>query len=73
MLKGINFLQKKSFVIISFAKNIGKSLSSKYGQNLNNTKNSATSSFKTVSKRANQKLAEPVGNLIGSKIAGNFS
>lgn len=73
MSKAINFLQKKSFVIISFAKNIGKNLSSKYGQNLNNTKNSATGSFKTVSNRANQKLAEPVRNLIGSKIAGKIA
>ena len=53
-----------------FAKNIGKSLSNKYGQKLfDSAKKSTTDAIKTASKRAIQKTAEATGDLIGNKIA----
>ena len=46
----------KGYGFLSFAKNMGKSLSSKYGQKLpDSTKKSATDAIKTASKRAIQK------------------
>ena len=46
-----------------------KSLRSNYGQKLlDSTKKSATSAFKTTSKRAIQKEAEATGDLVGKKI-----
>ena len=55
---------------MSFAKNIGKNLSSKYGQKLIDTaKKSTADGIKTASKRAIQKIEEASGNLIGNKIA----
>ena len=55
---------------LSFAKNMGKSLSSKYGQKLfDSAKKSTTDAIKTASKRAIQKTAEAAGDLIGNKIA----
>ena len=60
----------KGYGFLSFAKNMGKSLSSKYGQKLlDSTKKSTTDAIKTASTRAIQKTAEATGNLIGSKIA----
>ena len=55
---------------MSFNKNIGKNLTSKYGQKpLNQSKTYATTDvISTASKRAIQKLAEVTGNLIGNKI-----
>ena len=60
----------KGYGFISFQKNMVKSLRSNYGQKLlDSTKNSATSAFKTASKRAIQKEAETNGDLIGNKSA----
>ena len=45
----------KWYGFLSFAKNMGKSLSNKYGQKLfGSAKKSTTDSIKTASKRANQ-------------------
>ena len=55
---------------MSFAKNMGKSLSNKYGQKLiDRAKKSTADAIKTASKRAIQETAEATGDLIGSKIA----
>ena len=60
----------KGYGFLSFAKNMGKSLSNKYGQKLlDSTKKSTTDAIKTASKRAIQKAAEATGDLIGNKIA----
>ena len=52
----------KGYGFLSFAKNICKTLSSKYGQKLLDV-------IKTASKRAIQKAAEATSDLIGNKIA----
>ena len=53
----------------SFAKNIGKNLSSKYSQKLLYSANESTrATIKTTSKRAIPKIAEVAGNLIGNHI-----
>ena len=60
----------KGYGFLSFAKNMGKSLSNKYGQKLlDSAKKSTTDAIKTASKRAIQKTAEATGDLIGNKIA----
>ena len=60
----------KGYGFLSFAKNMGKSLSNKYGQKLlDSTTKSRTDAIKTASKRAIQKKAEATGDLIGNKIA----
>ena len=54
----------------SFAKNMGTSLSNKYGQKrLDSAKKSTADARKAASKRAIQKSAEPTGDLVGNKIA----
>ena len=59
----------KGYGFLSFAKNMGKSLSNKYGQKLlDSAKKSTTDAIKTASKRAIQKTAEATGDLIGNKI-----
>ena len=59
---------------MSFAKNMGKSLSNKYGQKrLDSAKKSTTDVIKTISKRAIQKTAETTGDLIGNKIADKIT
>ena len=59
----------KGYGFLSFAKNIGKSLSNKYGQKLlDSAKKSTTDAIKTASKRAIQKTAETTGDFIGNKI-----
>ena len=59
---------------MSFAKNMGKNLSNKYGQKrLDSAKKSTTDAIKTVSKRAIQKAAEATGDLIGNKIADKIT
>ena len=59
---------------LSFAKNMGKSLSNKYGQKLlDSTKKSTTDAIKTASKRAIQKTAEATDDLIGNKIADKIT
>ena len=65
-IKGCGFL--------SFAKNMGKTLSSKYIQKLlDSAKKSTTDTIKTASKRAIQKTTEATGNLIGNKIADKIT
>ena len=60
----------KGYGFSSFAKNIGKNLSNKYGKILLDTaKKSTTDATETASKRAIQKAAEAIGDLIGNKIA----
>ena len=50
---------------MSFAKNMGKKLSNKYGQNLlDSAKKSTTYAIKTASKRAIQKTTEVIGDLV---------
>ena len=64
----------KGYEFLSFAKNMGKSLSNKYGQKLlDSAKKSTTDAIKTASKRAIQKTAEPTGDLIGNKIADKIA
>ena len=59
---------------MSFAKNMGTNLSSKYGQKLLGTaKKSTTDAIKTASKRAIQKTAEATDDLIGNKIADRIT
>ena len=60
----------KGYGFLPFAKNMGKSLSNKYGQKLlDSAKKSTTDAIKTASKRAIQKTAEATGDLIGNKVA----
>ena len=60
----------KGYGFLSFAKNMGKSLSNKYSQKLlDSAKKSTTDAIKTDSKRVIQKTAEATGDLIGNKIA----
>ena len=59
---------------LPFAKNMGKSLSNKYGQKFfDSAKKSTTDAIKTASKRAIQKTAEANGDLIGNKIANKIT
>ena len=59
---------------MSFAKNMGKSLSNKYGQKLlDSAKKSTTDAMKTASKAAIQKIAEATCDLIGNKIADKIT
>ena len=64
----------KGYGFLSFAKNMGKNLSNKYGQKLlDSAKKSTTDAIKTASKRAIQKAAEATGDLIGSKTADKIT
>ena len=64
----------KRYGFLSFAKNMGKSLSNKYGQKLlDSAKKSTTDAIKTASKKAIQKTAEATGDLIGNKIADKIT
>ena len=64
----------KGYGFLSFARNMGKSLSSKYSQKILDTaKKSTTNAIKTASKRAIQKTAEETGDLIGNKIADKIT
>ena len=64
----------KEYGFLSFAKNMGKNLSNKYGQKLlDSAKKSTTDAIKTASKRAIQKTAEATGDLIGNKIADKIT
>ena len=64
----------KEYGFLSFAKNMGKSLSNKYGQKLlDSAKKSRTNAIKTASKRAIQKTAEATGDFIGNKIANKMT
>ena len=64
----------KGYGFLSFAKNMGKSWSNKYGQKLLDTaKKSTADAIKTASKRVIQKTAEATGDLIGNKIADKIT
>ena len=64
----------KGYGFLSFAKNMGKSLSNKYGQTfLDSAKKSTTDAIKTALKRAIQKIAEATSALIGNKIADKIT
>ena len=64
----------KGYEFLSFAKNMGKNLSNKYGQKLiDSAKKFTTDAIKTASKRAIQKTAEATGDLIGNKIADKIT
>ena len=64
----------KGYGFLSFAKNMGKYLSNKYGQKLfNSAKKSTIDVIKTASKRAIQKTAKATGDLIGNKIADKIT
>ena len=64
----------KGYGFLSFAKNMGKSLSSKYGQKLLDiAKKSTTDAIKTASKRAIKKTAEATRDLIGKRIADKIT
>ena len=59
---------------LSFAKNIGKNLSNKYGQKLlDRAKKFRINAIKTALKRAIQKTAEATIDLIGNKITDKIS
>ena len=56
--------------LLSFAKNMGKNLSNKYGQKLlDSAKKSTADAIKTASKRAIHKNSRGNCDLIGNKIA----
>ena len=60
----------KGYGSLSFAKNMGTHLSTKYGQKLlYSAKKSTTVEIKTASRRAIQKIAQATGDLIGNKFA----
>ena len=64
----------KGYGFLSFAKNMGKSWSNKYGQKLLDTaKKSTADAIKTASKTAIQKTAEATGDLIGNQIADKIT
>ena len=59
---------------MSFAKDMGKSVSNKYGQKiLDSAKKSTTDAIKIVLKRAIQKTVEATGDLIGNKTADKIT
>ena len=64
----------KDYGFLSFAKDTGKNLSSKYRQAIpDSTKKSATDVLKTASKRAIQKTEEATGDLTDNKIADKIT
>ena len=64
----------KGYRFLSFAKNMGKSLSNKTGQKLlDSAKKSTADAIKTASKRAVQKIAEATGGIIGNKSADKIT
>ena len=64
-----NRIYVKGYGFLSFAKNMGKSLSNEHGQKRSDSANAR----KTASKRAIQKTTEVTGNLIGNKIADKIT
>ena len=69
-----NRIYVKGYGFLSFAKNMGKSLNSKYGQKLlDSAKKSTADTITTASKRAIQKTAEATRDLIGNKIADKIT
>ena len=64
----------KGYGFLSFTKNMGRSLSNKYGQKLlDGAKKSTTDAIKTVSKIVVQKTAEKTGDLIGNTIVDKIT
>ena len=64
----------KGYGFLSLAKNMGKCLSNKYGQQLlDSAKKSTTDAIKTASKRTIQKTAEATGDLTGNKISNKIT
>ena len=64
----------KGYGFLSFAKNMGKNLSKKYGQKLlDSAEKSKADAIKTASKRTVQKIAEATGDLTGNKIADKLT
>ena len=64
----------KGYGLLSFAKNMDKSLSNKYSQKLlDSVEKSTTDATKTAPERAIQKTAEATGDLIGNKIADKIT
>ena len=64
----------KRYGFLSFAKNMGKNFSNKFGQKrLDSVKKSAADAIKTASKRAIRRIAEATGDLIGDKIADKIT
>ena len=64
----------KGYGFLSFAKNMGKSLSNKFSHKLIDTaKKSTNDAIKTDSKRAIRKTAKATGNLVGNKIADQIT
>ena len=62
----------KGYGLLSFAKNMGKNLNSKYDQKLlDSAKKSTSDTIKTASKRAIQKIAEATGDKIANKITSD--
>ena len=67
-------IYEKGYGFLSFPKNIGTQLSSKYGKKLlDSAKKSTTDATKTASKRVIQKTAEATGDLVGNKIADKIT
>ena len=64
----------KGYRFLSFAKNMGKSLTNKYNQELlDSSQKSTTDAIKTSSERAIQKTAEATGDLIVNKSADKIT
>ena len=64
----------KGYGFLSFAKNMDKSLSNKYGQKrIDSAKKSTTDATKIASKRAIQKTAKATGDLIDNKITDKIT
>ena len=64
----------KGYECLSFAKNVDKNLSNKYGQKLlDSAKKSTTDTIKTASKRATKKATEAMVDLIGNKIVDKIT
>ena len=72
-VKGCRFLSFAKYIGNNVGKNISKNASSKCSQKLlNHAKQSATDSFKNVSRAAIQKPAEGTGDLIGIILNGKI-
>ena len=64
----------KGYEFLPFTKNMGKNLSSEYGQKLLiMQKNQQQMQWKLLQKRTIQKTAEKTGDLIGNKIADEIT
>ena len=64
----------KRYGFLTFAKNMSKSLSNKYGKkSIDSTKKCTIDAIKTASKRAIQKTVEAAGDLIGNKSADKIT